>query len=64
MCPLLMSLNQENIETIVCVIGSMRQMLDQVLGHLMLIQITDLSIKDKQTLFDITKYFKQIKEVL
>ena len=46
---------RKNIETIVCVTGQHRQMLDQVLETFDVVPDYDLSImKDKQTLFDIT----------
>ena len=56
MCPLVNELKRrENIETIVCVTGQHRQMLDQVLTTFDVVPDYDLSImKDKQTLFDIT----------
>ena len=67
MCPLVNELkNRENIETIVCVTGQHRQMLDQVLETFNVVPDYDLSImKDKQTLFDITtNILNRIKEVL
>ena len=56
MCPLVNELkSRENIETVVCVTGQHRQMLDSVLGAFSVTPDYDLSImKDKQTLFDIT----------
>lgn len=56
MCPLVNELKtRENIETIVCVTGQHRQMLDQVLDAFHVVPDYDLSImKQKQTLFDIT----------
>ena len=56
MCPLVNELKQhKNIQTIVCVTGQHRQMLDQVLAIFNVEPDYDLSImKDKQTLFDIT----------
>ena len=56
MCPLVNELkNRQGIQTIVCVTGQHRQMLDQVLAAFHVIPDFDLSImKDKQTLFDIT----------
>lgn len=56
MCPLVNELkSRKNIETIVCVTGQHRQMLDQVLDAFSVTPDYDLSImKDKQTLFDIT----------
>ena len=56
MCPLVKELKtRKNIETLVCVTGQHRQMLDQVLDTFGIIPDFDLSImKDKQTLFDVT----------
>ncbi len=67
MCPLVNELKaRENIETIVCVTGQHRQMLDVVLNAFSVVPDYDLSImKDKQTLFDITtNILNRIKEVL
>ena len=67
MCPLVKELKtRDNIETIVCVTGQHRQMLDQVLDAFHVMPDYDLSImKDKQTLFDITtNILTRIKEVL
>ncbi|MBQ8238021.1 MAG: UDP-N-acetylglucosamine 2-epimerase (non-hydrolyzing) [Oscillospiraceae bacterium] len=67
MCPLVNELKtRDNIETIVCVTGQHRQMLDQVLHAFQVVPDYDLSImKDKQTLFDITtNILNRIKEVL
>lgn len=67
MCPLVNELNsRENIETIVCVTGQHRQMLDQVLNAFNVVPDYDLSImKEKQTLFDITtNILNRIKAVL
>lgn len=67
MCPLVNELKQrENIQTIVCVTGQHRQMLDQVLGAFDVEPDYDLSImKQGQTLFDITtNILNRIKEVL
>ena len=67
MCPLVNELKcRKNIETIVCVTGQHRQMLDQVLETFNVVPDYDLSImKDKQTLFDITtNILNRIKEVL
>lgn len=67
MCPLVNELkSREHIETIVCVTGQHRQMLDQVLEAFDVVPDYDLSImKDKQTLFDITtNILNRIKEVL
>ena len=56
MCPLVLELKKrENINTIVCVTGQHRQMLDQVLDAFGVTPYYDLSVmKEKQTLFDIT----------
>lgn len=56
MCPLVKELKErKNIQTIICVSGQHRQMLDQVLSAFNVVPDYDLSImKDKQTLFDIT----------
>ena len=67
MCPLVNELKtRKNIETIVCVTGQHRQMLDQVLQAFGVVPDYDLSImKDKQTLFDITtNILNRIKDVL
>ena len=67
MCPLVNELkSRKGIETIVCVTGQHRQMLDQVLDAFNVIPDYDLSImKDKQTLFDITtNILNKIKAVL
>lgn len=56
MCPLVNELKKrEEIQTVVCVTGQHRQMLDQVLETFHVVPDYDLSVmKDKQTLFDIT----------
>ena len=67
MCPLVNELKtRKTIETIVCVTGQHRQMLDQVLNAFSVVPDYDLSImKEKQTLFDITtNILLGIKEVL
>lgn len=67
MCPLVKELkNRDNIQTLVCVTGQHRQMLDQVLDAFNIIPDYDLSImKDKQTLFDVTtNILNKIKAVL
>ncbi len=67
MCPLVNELKtRKNIETIVCVTGQHRQMLDQVLDTFGVVPDYDLSImQDKQTLFDITtNILNRIKAVL
>lgn len=66
MCPLVNELKtRKGIETIVCVTGQHRQMLDQVLETFDVKPDYDLSImKDKQTLFDITtNILNRIKEI-
>ena len=67
MCPLVNELKtRKNIETIVCVTGQHRQMLDQVLEAFQVVPDYDLSImKEKQNLFDITtNILNRIKDVL
>ncbi len=67
MCPLVKELyKRKNIQTIVCVTGQHRQMLDQVLNAFQVEPDYDLSImKDKQTLFDVTiSILERIKAVL
>ena len=67
MCPLVKELKKrKNLETIVCVSGQHRQMLDQVLKAFDVKPDYDLSImKDKQTLFDITvNILNNIREIL
>lgn len=67
MCPLVNELKtRESIETVVCVTGQHRQMLDQVLEAFNVVPDFDLSImKQKQSLFDITtNILNGIKEVL
>lgn len=56
MCPLVKELKtRKSLDTIVCVTGQHRQMLDQVLEAFHVVPDYDLSImKDKQTLFDVT----------
>ena len=56
MCPLVKELKKrDGIETVVCVTGQHRQMLDQVLEAFSVTPDYDLDImRDKQTLFDIT----------
>ncbi len=56
MCPLVNELKtRENLQTVVCVTGQHRQMLDQVLETFQVIPDYDLSImKERQTLFDVT----------
>lgn len=67
MCPLVNELKQrKSIETIVCVTGQHRQMLDQVLHAFKVIPDYDLSIMTQnQTLFDITiNILNKIKKIL
>lgn len=67
MCPLVNELkSRENIQTVVCVTGQHRQMLDQVLETFNVTPDYDLSVmKERQTLFDITtNILNRIKEVL
>lgn len=67
MCPLVNELKKrESIQTIVCVTGQHRQMLDQVLETFHVVPDYDLSImKQGQTLFDITSnILHSIKTVL
>ena len=57
MCPLVNELkSRKSIQTVVCVTGQHRQMLDSVLNAFAVIPDHDLSImKERQTLFDITQ---------
>lgn len=67
MCPLVNELKKrKKFETIVCVTGQHRQMLDQVLKAFNVVPDYDLSImRDKQTLFDVTiNILENIKQVL
>ena len=67
MCPLVNELKtRKGIETIVCVTGQHRQMLDQVLEAFQVEPDYDLSImKDRQTMFDVTtNILNRIKAVL
>lgn len=67
MCPLVNELKtRKSIETVVCVTGQHRQMLDQVLDAFDVKPDYDLSImKDKQTLFDVTiNILEKIRQVL
>ena len=56
MCPLVKELKtRKNLDTIVCVTGQHRKMLDQVLETFDIIPDYDVSImKKQQTLFDVT----------
>lgn len=67
MCPLVNELKKrEELQTVVCVTGQHRQILDMVLEAFDVTPDYDLSImKDKQTLFDVTtNILNRIKEVL
>lgn len=67
MCPLVNELKKrKELQTVVCVTGQHRQMLDMVLEAFSVVPDYDLSImKDKQTLFDVTtNILNRIKEVL
>ena len=67
MCPLVNELkSRENVNTVVCVTGQHRQMLDMVLDTFRVVPDYDLSImKEGQTLFDITiKVLNNIGDVL
>ena len=57
MCPLVKELkSRQSLNTIVCVTGQHREMLDQVLTAFDVKPDYDLSImKSKQTLFDVTR---------
>lgn len=67
MCPLVKELKtRSNIETVVCVTGQHREMLDQVLKAFDVKPDYDLSVmKSKQTLFDVTiNILERMKDVL
>lgn len=67
MCPLVKELKKhDGVETVVCVTGQHRQMLEQVLGAFGVRPDYDLSVmKERQTLFDITiSVLDRIKNVL
>lgn len=67
MCPLVKELKlRSNVQTIVCVTGQHRQMLDQVLETFEIVPDYDLAIMKKcQTLFDVTiSILERIKPVL
>lgn len=67
MCPLVKELkSRDTLETVVCVTGQHRQMLDQVLEAFEVEPDYDLSImKEKQTLFDVTiNILDKMKSVL
>ena len=67
MCPLVKELKtREKLNTVVCVTGQHREMLDQVLTAFDIVPEYDLSImKSKQTLFDVTiNILEKMKAVL
>ena len=67
MCPLVNELKiRDGVQTVVCITGQHRSMLDQVLEAFSVEPDYDLSImKDKQTLFDITgRVLSSFREVL
>ena len=67
MCPLVKELkSRPQLQTLVCVSGQHRQMLDQVLSAFSIVPDYDLSImKERQTLFDVTSgILNRIRSVL
>ncbi len=67
MCPLVKELKtRDNLDTIVCVTGQHREMLDQVLDAFNILPDFDLSImKAKQSLFDVTiNILEKMKDIL
>lgn len=67
MCPLVNELKKrDSIQTLVCVTGQHRQMLDHVLAAFKVVPDYDLSVmKERQTLFDVTaNILLRIREVL
>jgi UDP-N-acetylglucosamine 2-epimerase (non-hydrolysing) len=67
MCPLVKELRtRDKLDTVVCVTGQHREMLDQVLKAFNVVPDYDLSImRAKQTLFDVTiNILERMKEVL
>lgn len=67
MCPLVKELkSREKLDTVVCVTGQHREMLDQVLNAFGVVPDYNLSImKEKQTLFDVTiSILEKMKAVL
>jgi len=67
MCPLVKELNtRDKLDTVVCVTGQHREMLDQVLVTFNLVPDFDLAImKAKQTLFDLTiNILEKMKDIL
>ena len=67
MCPLVKELkNRKNIDTIICVTGQHREMLDQVLQVFDIVPDFDLDVmKNEQTLFDVThNILSKMKNIL
>lgn len=67
MCPLVLELKKDShLQTVVCVTGQHRQMLDMVLEVFGVVPEYDLSVmKDRQTLFDVTiNILQSIRQVL
>ena len=67
MCPLVLEMRKHpELETVVCVTGQHRQMLDQILECFHVVPKYDLSIMQKnQTLFDVTvNILTRVKEIL
>ena len=66
MCPLVQELKKREMDTVVCVTGQHREMLDQVLTAFGVMPDYDLSImKVKQTLFDVTiSILEKMKDIL
>lgn len=67
MCPLVTELKaRDKLDTVICVTGQHREMLDQVLQAFGVVPDYDLSImKEKQTLFDVTiNILGKMKEIL
>ena len=67
MCPVVNELRQRDaFETVVCVSGQHREMLDQVLDYFKIVPDYDLSVMKKdQTLFDVTvNIINSVKDVL
>ncbi|MEF9879697.1 MAG: UDP-N-acetylglucosamine 2-epimerase, partial [Clostridia bacterium] len=67
MCPLVLELGKHpEFETVVCVTGQHREMLDQILNCFHVEPKYDLCImREKQTLFDVTiAILQKLKEIL
>lgn len=67
MCPLVNELkSRDNVQTVVCVTGQHRQMLDQVLETFHVVPEYDLAVmQERQTLFDVTcNILQRIRSVL